>query len=202
MNVKTGEVRCSLALYCTVLHCTVLTSARRKVEYDMRTRSVLSSSGWARMWVNLVSSAVMQPITDPTCHHCHCHQHHCHCHYQPITHQEAGREDADKVQDRLENVPVAVGAELGRLGQHAPSHILLVILGKIYFYILDLNINWFSLLTFRASTSTMDTASLRTDSPNTRAWRFTSTFRSEKIAENVIEIKSKGLSNVYTLLTN
>ena len=48
---------------------------------------------------------------------------------------------------------------------------------------------WVSLLTFKASTSTMDTASLRTDSPNTRAWRFTSTFRSEKIAEDVVEIR-------------
>ena len=95
------------------------------------------------MWVNLVSSAVMQPITDPTCHQ-HDHHHHYQCHYQLITHQEAGCEDADKVQDRLEDVPVAVGAELSRLGQHAACYILLVILGKIFFYMLHLNIKWFS----------------------------------------------------------
>ena len=51
--------------HCITLYCTD-TSARRKVEYDMRTRRVLSSSGWARMWVNLVSSAVMQPMMEPT----------------------------------------------------------------------------------------------------------------------------------------
>ena len=42
------------------------TSARRNVEYDMRTKRVLSRRGCCLMWVNLVNKEVMQPIRLPT----------------------------------------------------------------------------------------------------------------------------------------